>query len=230
MSESDKKPKKLKIINEDEPDEQKKTIEVLFNPNEYTIEERNLWDDKKRRRGRTTKLQFMGGERKTLTMELFFDTYENNENKDVRVHTGKVTNLMKIMTTPNKDRPPICKIMWGDDPEGESQTNDFPFRGILEQVRQQFTMFDSNGTPVRAKLNVTFKEYQLPESEVKHRRVRGSYVAAAYTIKAGNTLGSIATRFLDAPKNWRLIAKHNNLDDPRRIETGVILQIPQIKD
>ncbi len=223
MADSDK-PKKLKIKNVDE----KYTIDVLFNPNQYTIEERNLWDDKKKKLGHMPKLQFMGGDRKSLSMELFFDSYEKN--KDVRIYTRKITDLMKIMTSNKKDRPPICKIMWGDDPPGETQNNDFPFKGILEQVRQQFIMFNSNGTPVRAKLSVTFKEFELPESEAKHRTVRESFAAAAYTMKEGDSLRSIANKFLDKPQNWRLIAQYNDINDPRRLEPGFVLQIPQIKD
>jgi hypothetical protein len=93
---------KLKIKNLDKnPSEE---FDVLFNPTEYSIEASNTWKEQERVRTKP-ELQFTGQSLKKLTMELFFDTYEQNE--DVRQHTGKITQLLVAdIDESNGKRPP----------------------------------------------------------------------------------------------------------------------------
>ena len=44
-----------------------------------------------------------------------------------------------------------------------------------------------------------------------------------YKIKAGDTLGTIAKRFLGSAGKWRLIAEVNELSDPDRVSVGQVL-------
>ena len=64
---------------------------VLFNPTEYSFEDGSSWQDQGRNRQRP-ELQYTGGERSKLTMELFFDTYEADS--DVRVYTAVLAKLL----------------------------------------------------------------------------------------------------------------------------------------
>lgn len=47
-----------------------------------------------------------------------------------------------------------------------------------------------------------------------------------YTVKAGDTLSSIAARELGSAKRWREIAKLNRLSDPKDIKVGQRLKMP----
>jgi len=131
-------------------------IEVLFNPSEYTIDDSNTWTDQERNTQRP-ELQYTGGARKTLSMELFFDSYESNE--DVRQYTRLIANLLEVDS--NLNRPPVCTIEWGDNSSQPPNDADFPFVGILETLTQRFVLFKSDGTPVRARLTVRFKQFRL---------------------------------------------------------------------
>lgn len=210
---------KLNVANTDTGDE----FEVLFNPTEYSIEDSSKWQDQEGNR-RRPELQYTGGERRKLSMELFCDTYEAKT--DVREHTARFAKLLVVTTNDgnNGKRPPVVELSWGP----ANADTGFPFVGVLETLKQQFTMFASDGTPVRAKLSVTFKEYRLPVDEQQREPRRGSFPAQTYTVKAGDTLSSISTVVYKDPLKWRQIAEANEIDRPLALEPGQVLVVPAI--
>jgi len=209
---------KLKILNEDTGEE----FFVLFNPSEYTIEDASKWSDQDKM-GQKPELHYTGGERKKLSMELFLDTYE--ERTDVREHTFNISNLLVFDSEVH--RPPKVTLSWGPSAPGGTHA-DFPFTGVLESLKQQFILFLSDGTPVRAKLSVSFLEFTLPEEELEENEPHSPDRTKAYVVKTGDTLSGIAWMFYGNPRSWRPIATENNIADPRRLEAGSVLAIPRI--
>lgn len=207
---------KLKIKNEDSREE----FSVLFNPTEYSIDGASKWTEQEKR-GQKPELQYTGGDRKKLTMELFFDTYEAQS--DVREHTVRIGNL--LVFNKEKHRPPKVTISWGQAAPGGAFA-EFPFTGVLESLKQQFTLFLPDGTPVRAKLAVVFLQFTLTEQELKKNEGHSADKTKTYRVKQGDTVSGIASLFYKDPAQWRHIALANDLDDPSRLEAGQILTIP----
>lgn len=142
------KPVKAKIVNLNDASEQ--PIEVLFNPNEYTFIKKNTWTKTDVIGKDVPQLQFGGGDSMTLRMQLFFDTYTTG--KDVRQITNRIWKLMSIndkLTDPKtgKGRPPEVEFQWGKI---------VSFKAVITEIKQVFTLFRYDGTPVRATLDVTF--------------------------------------------------------------------------
>ncbi len=50
-----------------------------------------------------------------------------------------------------------------------------------------------------------------------------------YTIKKGDTLGSISKKFFGTTTKWKLIAETNNISNPAAIKIGQLLEIPATK-
>ena len=50
-----------------------------------------------------------------------------------------------------------------------------------------------------------------------------------YTIKKGDTLGSISKKFFGTTTKWKLIAETNNISNPASIKIGQVLEIPATK-
>lgn len=209
---------KLRIRNEDSGEE----FAVLFNPTEYSIEDASKWTDQDRM-GQKPELQYTGGQRKKLSMELFFDTYEDRS--DVREFTSKIAGLLVF----NREvhRPPKVTLNWGQAAPGGPHV-DFPFVGVLESLKQQFVLFQGDGTPVRAKLSAVFLEYTLPEEELQQNEPHSPDHTKAYVVKQGDTLSGIAAMFYRDARLWRPIADRNDLDNPRLLAPGQVLTIPQI--
>jgi len=174
------------------------------------------------------KLEFGGGQSRELSLKLFFDVTDSpvingQRIKDVRKLTDKLVKLTLKERAGNKElAPPKCRISWG---EGRSPSLDFPFVGVVQSLRQEFTLFDSNGTPLRANLDVTFLEFL--SAEVDKRRNDPEFTTR--TVKRGDSLSSIAAEMLDDPSRWRIIADANRLDNPRTLEVGMTLSIPKLR-
>ena len=206
-------------------------VRVLFNPSEYSIEQSNAWDTQPVQ-GRQPRTQFTKADLRKLNLELFFDSYEELDGQgravDVRTYTDRIARLM-IVSVDDGDgkRPPIVEVSWGDPPAG-LLNRDFPFKGVLLSLRQQFVLFTEQGYPVRAKLNLSFQEYLTPAELDQRFPRRGSFPARSYTVRQGDTLSGIAQMFWTKPREWRRIARANGIRDPRVLTPGRVLVIPAI--
>jgi hypothetical protein len=190
-------------------------INALFNPTEYSLGKANQIAEAAVPGLDAPILQYVHGNTRTLDMDLFFDTYE--EGTDVSVKTKAIYNLLLI--DPATHAPPICDIAWGS----------LTFHGVLDHVTGKFTLFLADGTPVRATLSVTFKEFidvnvlvqVQPTQSADHRKTR--------VVKSGDRIDNIASDEYGDPGKWRPIAEANNLDDPDQLQPGNVLIIPALQ-
>ncbi|NTU80288.1 MAG: LysM peptidoglycan-binding domain-containing protein [Chloroflexales bacterium] len=185
-------------------------IAVMFNPAEYSLDLGNSFAEIAIPGLATPPLQYVRGNGSTLKMELFFDTFE--QRSDVRLSTRRVTGL--LTSDPTIKAPPILLFAWGG----------LNFQCVLERVGQRYTMFLNDGTPVRATLDVSLKEYRPAEVHIRP----GLCVAPPAVRKSGarENLSQIAAEVLGDPGAWREIADANNIDNPRLLTPGATLIIP----
>jgi len=198
------------IINLDTEEE----IEVLFNPREYVIEKKTPWTEMQVFGMDSPPVQFTMGERKRLTMELFFDTSEVKT--DVREYTGKMEELM--MVNAQEHRPPLLRFSWGN----------LSFDCVLEDLVQRFTLFSNDGTPLRAILKTVFKEYATAAEQLSTTRRESADHTKRMVIREGEKISSIAAREYNDPGKWRVIAKANKIEDPENIKPGTIVELPPL--
>jgi len=181
-------------------------------------------------------LQFVRGKSETLTVDLFFDTTDSGMGKgaeSVTKQTDQIYSLMKI--EPNGHTPPICAFMWNAKFPGSntavqvgSQRRE-AFQCIVESVKQKFTLFSPEGVPLRAVLSVTFKEYKTLHEQHWQLNLNSPDRTQAHVVARGETLSSIAGVHYHRPGEWRRIATGNALTDPRRLATGVVLEVPPLR-
>jgi nucleoid-associated protein YgaU len=196
-------------------------IDVLFNPNQITIQKTANWRTVPAAERDVPMSQFTHGEPATLTMDLFFDTYEKQV--DVRIYTNQIFYLMTVQKHGEFHRPPLCRLQWG-------AFNFDDYEWILQNLNQRFTLFLANGSPVRATLSCTFKQWRSNEVEARLQDRRSADVAKVYTVRRGDTLSSIAAQEYRDPMLWRPIARENKIHDPRReLKPGQTLKIPILR-
>ena len=143
-------------------------IKVLFNPTEYQLNQSNQFTEVSIPGLAAPPLQFGRGNARTLSMQLFFDTYE--QQTDVRVHTRELIKLLEIDT--ELHAPPVCQFTWGQ----------LTFIGVLEHANQRFTLFLPDGTPVRATVDVSFKEFW--DTDQQGGRLQSANFAKHHTVNA----------------------------------------------
>lgn len=211
-----------------------KPISVLFNPGSYSVTKAVTWSPPERAGGsggngsgserklNAPTLTFSGGSGRQLNMDLFFDVTEPVDGEvitDVRLKTNELAVLSRIER--KLGSPPKCEVHWGNAPQG----SDFPFMGVLTQLTQTFTLFDRDGTPLRADVRVVFLEFEDPEKDKRQTDPE----LTTHVVTRGDSLHGIAASAYRNPTAWRVIAEANGVDDPRALEIGRRLTIPKIR-
>ena len=206
-------------------------VPFLFNPSEFTVERTNQFTEVNVPGLSASTFQFVRGGSRTVTMDIFFDTYE--EKADVRLYTDRITGwdsgstfsklpggakgLMDIDS--DLHAPPVCEFIWGS----------YIFPCIIERISKNFTMFLPEGIPVRATLNVTLREYKEYETQLQEAARQSADRTKTWRVKEGERLQSIAAKEYGNPASWRTIAEENGIDNPRIIEPGTELVIPPLE-
>jgi hypothetical protein len=203
-------------------DRSEPSVECLFNPKEYAIAKSNAWAAKTAKGSNVPQMEFGGGEPSTLTLQLFFDTFEKG--RDVRkAYTDRIWNLMLIDDTltdhtTQKGRPPRVMFQWGKA---------WSFEAVIKSITQRFTLFLKNGTPVRATLDVVFQQVKDDKYRPAQNPTSGGIGGERHwTVREGDTLTTIAHQVYGDASHWRPIADANRLTQVRRLPTGIQLAIP----
>lgn len=219
----------------------KREVEALFNPTEIGIS-RSVAYEQKRIAGKgeldALEQEFLSVEAATLSIELFFDTYEarsdsvswsrlaasavpgnpfaTGDASDVRKLTRRVAELAR----PDRElhEPPVCHLRWGRFDV---------FEGVLTSLEERFTMFLEDGTPARATLSCTFVESRT-EAQARTRELHSADVAKTRVVRRDDTLQSLAAEEYGDPSLWRAIATANGIVNPRHLAPGTVLTIPKL--
>ena len=201
------------------------SIEVMYNPKEFTIDSSVQYQRSAMPGLQTPVTQFVSGQTQTLSLDLFFDTYE--EKTDVRKYTSKLTNLLKI------DReihaPPVCLFRWGG-PISLSPEKEMYFKGVFDKITQKFTMFLASGLPVRATLSVSISEYRTIDEQEITIGFESSDRTKLRVLNQGDLLWHLADREYNDPALWRTIADANNIENPRLLTPGIELVLPPLEE
>ena len=193
-------------------------LEVMFNPAEYSLELASNFSSTALPGLNNPVLQFIHGEAQTLSMDLLFDTYTNGGGADVSQRTNQVAQALFIDA--ELHAPPPVLFVWGS----------FSFQAVVEKLSQKFTMFLEDGTPVRATLSVSFRQYQPIREQLENPRRNSADRSELHELSADESLWQLAAEKYNQPKYWRLIAEHNRIANPRRVSAGTMLVLPPLDD
>jgi nucleoid-associated protein YgaU len=202
-----------------------KVISVLFNPSEYNFERANSYKSTPVPGLGAPLLQFINGESDHLSMDLFLDDYTDpkgptsspqNESEPVAKRLRDLSSLLEIDSKLHAPSP--VRFNWGP----------LEFTAIIEKLGRKVTMFHPDGTPSRATLSVSFKEYRTLRQQLEDPRRESADKTKRRVIAGRDSLWAIAAREYDDPNDWVRIAQANDLDDPRDIAPGVWVELPPI--
>lgn len=210
-------------------------LPVQFNPTEMTLEKRALFADIGIP-GLTAPLrQFVRGETEVLSLELYFDTSDQGmgaKATSVVEETDKLYSLIRI--EPEGHAPPPVTFYWGPGFPGSKTLGELAgqardsFKGVVTEIRQNFTLFSAGGTPLRARITLTLEEYAPLDEQLDALNLSSPDRTHGHVLAAGDQLWSVAQRYYGAPDDWRLVATDNSIDDPRRLSVGQPIAVPSI--
>lgn len=207
--------------------EQGKVIGVLFNPAEYSFERSNAYKSLPVPGLGTPLMQFVNGELDTLSMELFLDDYtdpqgptsrERKEQQPVLRRLKDISRLLEI----DRDlhAPPPVRFNWGP----------MEFTAVIDKLGRKVTRFHPDGTPARATLSTSFKEYRTLRRQLEEPRRESADKSKRRVIVGRDSLWLLASREYSDASEWVRIAEANDLDDPREIKAGDWLIVPPMEN
>jgi len=220
-------PKKLTIVRGkpvgtsvqfDESDDDNVLL-LPFNPTEYSIEKKNNFSQAAVLGLESPLIQYSNGDARVLSLEVLLDTYSYDNQQDLRdVYLAKINRLLAI--DGDLHAPPPCKVIWGS----------LQFVGVLEDARKQFTLFLDDGTPVRARVTLSFREYVPVEIQVRESPRSSPDKHKGRTVRNGESIWHIAAEVYGDPRLWPALAHANDLDDPLRLRAGTTLLVPPLDE
>lgn len=149
------------IVNLDEPG---KRIEALYNPSKIKITKSVPWNRHGNAGSDAEMLEFTCAKNRTLSLELFFDGHELGVDVD-RTWIEPLLGLTLAGKRAAKKgntltRPPFVIVTWG---------RFAPFKGVIESIEVEYSMFRRDGTAVRATATVSITEVSLVQMTEDHR-------------------------------------------------------------
>lgn len=119
----------------------------------------------------------------------------------------------------NKHEPPVVQVVWGSS---------LMFRGRIESLKFEYTLFTPGGEPLRAKVSLSFVGYTTPAQEVKEMAASSPDLTHLVLVRAGDTLPLLCERIYRDPAYHLEVARINGLTLVRQLEPGMRLRFPPL--
>lgn len=133
----------------------------------------------------------------------------------------EIKALEDIVYTYNGEihRPNFVKIQWG---------NDIVFYSVLKSFDTTYTLFKPDGTPLRAKISLSFGQYTSPEKRKKEDNETSPDITHLVEVIEGQSLPQLSNKMWNSPYYYTQVAAYNDLNKFRHLKGGIALVFPPI--
>lgn len=138
--------------------------------------------------------------------------------KDLKTQLKELTDIV-YRYEGDKHEPNHVRVLWG------SQI----FFGRLETISVDKTLFKANGEPLRAKLQLQFKQFMTNEEEALRANRSSPDLSHLVEVKAGDTLPLLCYRIYKDSSYYLEVARYNNITEFRDLEPGSKLHFPPLR-
>ncbi|MCX4673189.1 LysM peptidoglycan-binding domain-containing protein [Streptomyces sp. NBC_01381] len=165
-------------------------------------------------------MQFVRGGARTLKLNALVDAAEEPVRADRDVQRKWLDAFQKLTLRQGKTHaPPVVTFAWGANPS---------FTGVVDSLAITYVLFDRDGTPTRAKVSLSLKEFRAAKEQQLATGQSSPTVEKVWTVRRGDTLSSIAAAVYRDSGRWRELAAANALADPRALTPGMALVVPAL--
>lgn len=192
---------------------------VFLNPESFTHTLGVLYDktETQGQSGSTAKFKAIGDEQ--VNFDLMFDGTGAVVGKVIEVDT-EVKKLRNVTVgyQGKLHSPYYLQLSWGK----------LLFNCHLTKLDISYTLFRPDGSPLRAKVSLTFVGFTDTATRAKQADNQSSDLTHHHYVQAGDTLPLLCHRFYGHPRYYLAVAAHNQLINFRRLVPGRRLQFPPL--
>jgi len=151
----------------------------------------------------------------TKTLEGYVDEYKNMDVHD------QLDKLLKCVydIAGETHRPRFLNVQWG------SEIN---FNCVLQSLDINHTLFNPNGSPLRAKITASFIHYVSPEERAKGNQNHSPDLTHYRKFNQGDRLDLMTYKIYDNSNYFLQVGKVNGLSSVRNIKPGTEIYLPPL--
>lgn len=200
---------------------------VMYNPESYTVTSEVVYSEKAVAGDSDRDLEFQRIEGDSVSFEFLFDATGASVNS-INGETAKIVGGVDLEVetfleltsnrTPQSHQTRTLILVWGT----------FIFTCKLTTASVNYTLFDANGRPLRAKVNATFKGHTPRFLQGAIAKLFSSDLTHVRIVKAGETLHWITQKVYGDSKYYLEVAKINGLKNFRNLKPGTELILPPL--
>ncbi|SHO54748.1 CIS tube protein [Vibrio quintilis] len=216
---------KLKISSIAESGNAAETFQAMLNPESLSHEVGiNYTDDSCKNRqpqgNNGKKVELSGYQSETLKFDILMDATGVVEQKKAKSIAQQLKSLKKVTYDyrGSQHEPNKVKIFWGT----------LTFQGRLSSMSVSYTLFNSSGTPLRAKVSLSFKGYLSEEEKEAEAKKSSPDLTHLVEFKAGDTLPQLCEKIYRDSRYYPDVARVNHLASVRHIRPGTRLYFPPL--
>lgn len=193
--------------------------EVKVNPEKYTQSYAAVYNQSGAAGSSNIPLKFDHQRPSTIKFELLFDATGAIPGSATDL-TAEINKFLSVVWRYQGSihEPFYLKVFWGD----------LSFGARLTALDLAYTMFRPDGTPLRARGDVTFTNYVDPATLAAQEKKQSADLTHVRQVVAGDTLPALCEKIYGLPGLFPLVARHNGLRHFRRLEPGRQLVFPPL--
>jgi len=198
-------------------------FEVYINPENYSQEYRIDYNTDQGDGTSSGSLKFTRMPPQEMSFDFLFDRTGALPDSPVQLRgvMPDIEFLKKMTYDFNGDihRPPYLFITWGE----------LEFKCVLAGLNIQYKLFRPDGTPIRAVVRGTFKQFKDEELRNLEENANSPDLTHIRLVKSGDTLPLMANRIYGDSKYYMDVARVNKLNSIHRLEPGQELIFPPLE-
>ncbi|MEP1489571.1 MAG: hypothetical protein ABJL44_10870 [Algibacter sp.] len=193
---------------------------LMINPNSIKWNRKIQYNEQQPLDASTASQKYKSTPSDELSFEIIIDCTGIVDPKRIDM-AKEIKTLEDIVYTYNGDihRPNYVKIQWGSD---------LSFNSVLKTFNTSYTLFRPDGSPLRAKISLSFGEYVSPKKKSEEEKKNSPDITHLVEVVEGDTLPQLCYKVWNTPFHYVKVAQYNNLNKFRQLKGGRNLIFPPI--
>ncbi|KAA3624879.1 MAG: hypothetical protein DWQ02_22450 [Bacteroidetes bacterium] len=194
------------------------TFQAMFNPESFSIDTQIEYCTEEAPGSTSSPAKFRNIRPRSFKLDLLIDgTGASGEKVEVEVELQKFKATVGYFGKIH--RPMYLVVSWGT----------FLITCVLESYSVNYKLFRPNGTPLRATISASFKEFRPRILEALINNKSSPDLTHSRQIGASDRLTLMVNEIYDTPKYYMQVAEFNQLNTIRNISVGSNLLFPPLK-
>lgn len=193
---------------------------VMINPSSYKRNYSINYNEEESEGKAAKSLKFKSYSAETVDIEFILDGTGVVDQSDKSV-ADRIDDLGKLAYNYNGDihEPNYVKLKWGT----------LEFNGRMTKLGIEYTLFKSDGSPLRAKVNISVQSHVSEKKEAKLANNQSPDLTHIITVKEGDSLPLLCSRIYKDSTYYLKVAKINGLTNFRNLKPGSKLHFPPLQ-